>query len=98
MGREEKKLKTWLENTPVDGAPISQVRAVLERYFPGRYQNKPCSHIIIKDERLKGLAGFDNSGRFSLPVSHGQRVKRKYLKDIARAVEIIRELESNRES
>jgi hypothetical protein len=96
MGRAGKRIQTWLENTPRD-APIEEVEAVIQRYFPGLFVNKSGSHIVVTDERLVGFSDFGALGEFTVPVKRGQRVKGFYLKRLARAVTIIMDLERDKD-
>jgi len=90
MATVDKKLDKWLNNTPKD-EPKERVLAMLKRFFPDNYEEKRGSHIVVKDERLIGVHGFGPEGDFDIPVSGGQRVKGWYLKQLAYAIEIIRE-------
>lgn len=54
MSRTEKSLEKWLENTPVEERKETVI-AMLERYFEGQYQEKPGSHIVVWDDRLKEI-------------------------------------------
>lgn len=88
MGKAEKRMRAWSQNTPSD-VPVSEVKAVLKRYFPGGYEEKGGSHIIVRDERLKGCEGFGIDGDFPIAVKGGQRVKGVYLKRLVKAIELM---------
>jgi hypothetical protein len=92
MGRSEKRIRTWLNNTPKE-APIEEVDAVLERHFAGKIRVKSGSHRVVRDRRLASYYGFEPYGEFTVVVKSGQRVKGFYLKRLAEAVRIIEELE-----
>lgn len=81
-----------MRNPPTD-APIDEVAAVLKRHFHGKYVAKAGSHYVVRDQRLAAFSGFAPLGEFSVPVKGGQRVKGHYLKRLARAIQIIEELE-----
>jgi|WetSurMetagenome_2_1015567.scaffolds.fasta_scaffold02398_13 hypothetical protein len=90
MGKAEKRLKSWSQNTPPD-APVGEVKAVLKRYFPGKYEEKAGSHIVVRHEKLKGCQEFGINGEFTIPVKSGQKVKGWYLKRLVRAIELVEE-------
>lgn len=92
MGQREKRVQTWLTNPPKD-APIDQVEAILKYYFRDKLRKKTGSHRVVRDERLANSAGFEPFGEFSIPIKGGQRVKGCYLQVLARAIQIIEELE-----
>ncbi len=91
-GSSRKRIQSWLENTPRD-APFDEVEAILKRYFPGHCLKKSGSHIVVTDDRLIGFRGFGPVGDFTVPVKSGQRVKGYYLKRLAQAINMIKELE-----
>jgi len=92
MGKTEKRLKAWLNNPPTEEG-VDAVHAVLKRYFPGKFESKGGSHIVLRDERLAVFSGFEPYGELSIPIKGGRRVKRRYLQRLAQAVEIVTELE-----
>lgn len=94
MSRAKKKLEKWRDDTPVD-APVDEVKSFLERHFPGCYGQKGGSHIVVRDDRLKGRDGFGPDGDFSVPVKNGQRVKGFYLKKIIEAIDILAQLDNS---
>jgi hypothetical protein len=92
MGQREKLVQAWLNNPPKD-APIHEVEAILKYYFKGKLRTKTGSHRVVRDERLANSAGFEPFGQFSIPIKGGQRVKGRYLQDLARAIQIIETIE-----
>lgn len=92
MGRREKKVRAWLTNTPTD-APVEEVDAVLRYFFEGKIRKKSGSHRVVRDERLAGYSGFEPFGEFTISIKGGQRVKGYQLQIIARAIQIIEDLE-----
>jgi len=94
MAKIQKKLEKWLENTPTE-VPVNEVEAVLTRFFPGQYERKAGSHIVVRDPRLKGLPDYGPSGDFTIPVKRGQKVKGYYLKDLVKTIKFLKELEES---
>lgn len=92
MGQRERRVQTWLTNPPKD-APFDEVKAVLSYYFSGKIQKKSSSHIVVRDERLKGYSEFDPYGEFVISKKGGQRVLGYQLQTLARAIQIITETE-----
>lgn len=93
MSKADKTIKKWLNNTPTD-APIDRVTPILDRFFgKDHYEKKSGSHIVVSDERLKGVEGYGPDGDFSVPVKSGQKVKGCYLKRIAQTIDYLRSLE-----
>ena len=93
MGHLEKTLEKWRRNPPTH-APIDKVVAAIKRWLPGRFERKPGSHMVIRDTRLASFEGFGPFGELTIPVAGGQRVKGRYLQRLARAIEIVEELET----
>lgn len=91
MARREKVVQTWLTNTP-RYAPVDQVEAILDYYFPGQVR-KRSSHRVVNDARLAPHPGFEPNGEFTVCITGGQRVKGLYLERLARAIQIIQEIE-----
>jgi hypothetical protein len=93
MSRIEKVLGKW-ENT---GQPVpkEQVIAVLEKYFPDKYEFKGGSHIVVKDPRLRGFPGFAE-GWFTIAVTGGQKVKPIYLRRLVKIIEFLMEPYGNK--
>lgn len=90
MSRVQKTLNKWLNNTPTD-EPRDKVEAMLNRYFEGKYEFKSGSHIVVTDERLKGVPDYGPDGDFDVPVKGGQKVKGLYLKKIAQTIKLLEE-------
>ncbi len=96
MGRRDKRVQSWLTDPP-KYAPIHEVEADLKHYFEGRVRKKSRSHRVVRDERLAGYSGFEPYGEFSISVNGGQRVKGYQLETLARATQIIEEIEGTRD-
>ena len=47
---------------------------------------KTGSHIVVTDERLKDMGDYGPSGKLTLAVKRGQRVKAPYLTRLAQAI------------
>ena len=92
MAKVTKILVRWLNNTPTD-ARIDKVISILDRYFPGKYEQNSTSHIVVTDERLKGVPNCGPDGDFSIPVKGGQKVKGFYLKRLAGMIEFLNSME-----
>jgi hypothetical protein len=92
MSRAEKKISRWLENPPTD-APKDEVIAVVQRFFAGRFEFKAGSHIVVRDERLRGYPNYGPDGDFTIPVRGGQKVKGVYLKRLAETISLLEEIE-----
>jgi hypothetical protein len=86
MSKIEKRLEKW--KTVKQPVPKEQVITVLERLFPGNYEFKGGSHIVVKHPSLRGLPGFPE-GRFNIAVWKGRKVKRWYLKDLIKVIEYL---------
>jgi len=91
MSRADKKIDKWLKNTPTD-EPVSSVEAIIKRFFSGQYSRPSGSHIVIQDDRLKGLPDYGPAGDFNVAVKGGQKVKGKYLKRLAFTIKLLEEL------
>ncbi|MFH1983939.1 MAG: hypothetical protein ABIL58_19030 [Pseudomonadota bacterium] len=92
MAKVDKTLEKWRQNTPTD-VPVDKAIGIIERFFPGQFQQNRTSHIVVQDDRLKGIYGYGPDGDFTVPVSGGQKVKGKYLKRLAETIKYLSELE-----
>jgi len=92
MGQRDKRLEKWRTKPPKE-APVHEVEAVVDYYFPdSRVKGVRGSHSIkIRDRRLVNRGEFGRFGQLEIPVSGGQKVKGVYLEKLAIAVEIILE-------
>lgn len=91
MSRVDKKIEKWLKNTPID-EPVDSVKAIIERFFSGQYTHSGSSHIVIQDDRLKGIQNYGPAGDFTVCVSKGKRVKGRYLYRLALTIRLLEEL------
>lgn len=96
MSRADKKLGKWLNNPPTD-APKAEVLAIIRRFFPGQYEQKSGSHIVIQDDRLIGIPDYGPRGDFDIPIKGGQRVKGYYLKKLALTIKLLEEIKEWKE-
>lgn len=94
MSQRQKRLEKWLNNPPKD-APIEEVDGILKYYFPDQTKDKKRgSHTVrIKHDALKKHPNYGPDGGFDIPIKGGQKVKGKYLKLLAQAIELLSELE-----
>ena len=92
MTRVDKKLDRWIADTPKD-IPKREVLSMLERFFPDHYQMKSGSHIVVRDDRLKGSLDYGPDWDFDIPVKGGQKVKGFYAKKLAQAIRYLEEME-----
>lgn len=91
MSKIDKKLEKWLHNAPTD-APKEGVLAFLDRFFPGQYEQKRGSHIVIQDDRLKLFPEYGPNGEFDIVITRGQTVKGYYLKRLAQTIKLLEEI------
>lgn len=88
MTKVGKRLSKWLESPPKE-EPKDNVIAVLRRFFPGQYEEKRGSHIVVRDDALKGVPDYGPDGDFTIPVKGGQKVKGFYLKRLAQTIRLL---------
>lgn len=89
MSKIEKTLQKW--KNAKQPARREEVIAVLERYFPGDFEHKKGSHIIVRHPLLKALPDHGPKGEFSISVRSGQKVIPHYLRMLARIIEYVEE-------
>ncbi len=90
MSKAEKRLKKWKNNTPKQ-VPRHEVEAMLDRYFPGEWEFKSGSHIVVTNEDLKGVEDYGPDGDFDIPIKGGQQVKGVYLKKLVYTIDLLKE-------
>ncbi|RLB87210.1 MAG: hypothetical protein DRH50_17250 [Deltaproteobacteria bacterium] len=93
MGKPAKILKKWRKNRPKE-AKFQEIKTVLNVYFPGMWEEKAGSHIVVRHESLIGISIFGPKGEFTIVKKKGQKVKGHYLKVILKAIDIIEEREN----
>jgi hypothetical protein len=93
MADIEKRIKSWIKSKP--NIPRRDLEAVLNRYFPGWKSGSGTSHIYkIFHEKLVDNPNYFN-GHFVIPVTSGKTIKPVYIKQLLKAIEIIKEKEIN---
>jgi len=92
LSKREKLLRKWLNNPPKE-VKKDEVLAVLDYYFSGKYENKPGSHIVITDDRLKDDPRCGPMCDFTVPIKGGQKVKGFYIKRLAEILKYLGEIE-----
>ncbi|MDI6697986.1 MAG: hypothetical protein QME85_03490 [Candidatus Saccharicenans sp.] len=81
---------------------VEQVINIISKEFE-EYDYKAGSHIVIIDSRIKRYYelykdnDFAPDGTFTIPVKSGQFISRFYIKDLVKALKLIRELEDKSE-
>ncbi len=94
MSRIEKRISKWKNHQFKQDVPVDDLFSVLDYFFPGSYKYGETrgSHIIkVWHECLKGVPGFGPDGDFTIPTKGGKKVKHFYLKDLVKAIDIVRE-------
>lgn len=98
----EDLIRRYERNEKLPELRIEQVKSIISHEFEG-YDYKAGSHIVINDSRLKRHyeLSMDNDfapdGTFTIPVKSGQFIKRIYIKDLVKAIKLLRELEDESE-
>jgi predicted RNA binding protein YcfA (HicA-like mRNA interferase family) len=89
MGKREKLLEKWRNNTPKD-EPKEKVFGVLEHYGFEKVGGAG-SHTVWYHPALENASHPDINqfGEISVPIKGGQRVKQFYLKTVIVAIDII---------
>ena len=92
----EKILQKWKNSR--QEADITEVEKVLDEFFPDdwEYTGQRGSHgLVVKSSLFKGIGGFNRDlGCLIIPTIQGRRVNHFYLKDILKAIELIKENEN----
>ena len=70
----------------------NELFATLDRYFFRKYTYKPGSHIHIRLEEIEKMKSAYPHG-LTIPISHGQKVKGRWLKKLIVAIERLEESE-----
>ncbi|MBN1931450.1 MAG: hypothetical protein JW786_07570 [Desulfobacterales bacterium] len=91
MGKAQKLFDQWVDNVPKD-ARVQDVKTFLNAYFPGMWNQKGSSHMVIRCDALKPFPDYQPYGEISVPVKGGQKVKGFYIKQLVKAVQLLKEL------
>ena len=95
MSKVDKTLEKWKNSKqPV---PLSEVEAVIRRYFPDTKIKGGTSHrFMISHPALIGVPHFAPNGTFLIPVK-GRTVKPFYIKQLIEAITLLQEYNNNNE-
>jgi hypothetical protein len=88
MSNVDRKINSW--RTTKQNIPISDVKPILDVYFPDWKKFRKGSHYKLKHTSLVGHHTY-MFGSFTLCVEGGQSVKPVYIRKLIRAIEIINE-------
>lgn len=91
MSKAEDILKNWEKTRPVE-VRIGDVVIVLEKYFPGEWEWKKGSHIVVSSKILAIHPQF-RLGIMTVPTVSGKTVKSFYINTIIKAVGMIKQYE-----
>ena len=91
MPKAHKFYRKWADTIPRE-ARVNEVKTLLDHYFPGMWNQKRTSHIVVRCERLKAFQEYQPFGEISIPVKGGQKVKGFYIKALIRAIDLLSEL------
>ncbi len=98
----EDLVRRYERNDKLPELRVEQVINIINQVFE-EYDYKTGSHIVINDSRLKRHYelskdnDFAPDGTFTIPVKSGQFIKRIYIKDLVKAIKLLRELEDESE-
>jgi hypothetical protein len=95
MSKIEKILEKWKHGKQL--VPKEEVFAVLNKFFPGRWEHKSGSHVVVRDPLLKHLHDYGPKGELSIPIKSGRKVKPIYLKELLKIIEYLYEMGSIKE-
>lgn len=98
MSKVEKRVEKW--RTGKQPVPKDSLESVLNHYFPGCWSKsgKGGSHIFkISHPVIAQMADSNLYGDLTIPVSGGQKVKPIYLKKLLKAIDLLKEQESESE-
>lgn len=95
MAKIEKVLEKWKNSIPPT-TPIEDVEKVA-RSYGFVIEVKKGSHTIYSHEKLIGESGYSEFGGFTVASVKGRHVKRVYIQDLLKAIEIIENEEGNDE-
>ena len=91
MGKAQRLFEQWTDHIPRE-ARVQHVKTFLDFYFPGMWDHKGSSHMIVRCEALKAFPDYQPYGEISVPVKGGQTVKGFYIKKLLTAVRLLTEL------
>ena len=91
MSKQEKKLREWENNTPVE-ADVDEVKSLIKAFIGKEHIKKSRgSHIKIQHEKLKGIQDYGVDGVCHIPTRGGKKVPGMYIKKLIRVIRIINE-------
>ncbi|MDP3025570.1 MAG: hypothetical protein Q8O10_08555 [candidate division Zixibacteria bacterium] len=89
MSKILKIIEKWKQgNQP---AQKEEVFTILNKFFPGNWECKSGSHVVVRHPLLSGLPEYGVAGEFSIAITGGRKVKHIYLKEILKVVEYLGE-------
>lgn len=91
MSKGNRILESWVERRPTE-VRVRDVEVVLEEYFPGAWEWKKSSHIIVRCDILDINPKF-RLGLITIPTVSGRIVKGVYVAEIIKAIDFIKQYE-----
>jgi hypothetical protein len=89
MSNGEEIVKNWEKKRPTE-VRVREVIAVLEEFFPGKWEWKKSSHIVVTSEILAIHPQF-RLGIMTVPTVSGKTVRNCYISNIIKAIGIIKQ-------
>ncbi|HXK48850.1 MAG TPA: type II toxin-antitoxin system HicA family toxin [Clostridiales bacterium] len=97
MTKNEKLIEKW-KNYLAPEVPRKDVEKVARTYgFNIESSSSGGSHMIYSHVKLIGEPGYSEIGGFTVPYVSGKTVKKIYVKNLLKAIEIIENEEGNDE-
>jgi hypothetical protein len=87
MTKKKKALQKWKESIQPQ-TPRQDVETMGRRYG-FRIEYLPGSHMRFFHDALKGKEGYTDLGFVEIPSVGGQKVKKEYIKDLLKAIDLI---------
>jgi|GEM_PF-802705 len=97
MGKAKKLFDEWGKNVPAE-ARKQDIITFLNAYFPGMWDQKGSSHIVIRCDKLKVSPDYQPYGELTIPVKGGQKVKGIYIKKLFNAANLLEGLKKLNEA
>jgi len=90
MSKLEKRIESWRNSK--QNVTKEEIEPILDKYFSGWIKKGGSSHEYkLHHKKLIDIPPYGPGGHLTIPVTGGQSIKYIYIKNLLKAIDIIKE-------
>jgi hypothetical protein len=102
MSRIEKRLEKFCNPASKQDIPREDLDSILNHFFPDQWSfgdTRGSHNYRVFHPKFKEFPeDYGQEGMLLIPTKHGQKIRHQYLKDLCKAIERIKEFQSDEKS